>query len=63
MGFLELLTIVFVVLKLMGIIAWSWFLVLLPAIIAVCIYVTWFIVSIVFVAKTQREVFKGFKDW
>jgi hypothetical protein len=41
MGFLEVLTIVFVVLKLMGVISWSWWLVLLPEIIAVAIYAIW----------------------
>jgi len=35
MGILEVLTIVFVVLKLLGVIAWSWWLVLLPLIISV----------------------------
>lgn len=35
MGFCELLTIVFIVLKLVGVISWSWWLVLLPEIIAV----------------------------
>ena len=39
MGFCELLTIVFIVLKLVGIISWSWWLVLLPEIIAVLFYV------------------------
>ena len=39
MGFCELLTIVFIVLKLVGVIYWSWWLVLLPEIIAVLFYV------------------------
>lgn len=39
MGFCELLTIVFIVLKLVGVISWSWWLVLLPEIIAVSFYV------------------------
>lgn len=39
MGFTELLTVVFIVLKLMGIITWSWWLVLLPEIIAGLFYV------------------------
>jgi hypothetical protein len=43
MGFLEVLTTVFIVLKLTGVIDWSWFLVLLPEIIAVGLYVFWFI--------------------
>lgn len=41
MGLLEVLTIVFVILKLVGVISWSWWLVLLPEIIAVGIYVLW----------------------
>lgn len=42
MGFLEVLTIVFIALKLMGYISWSWFFVLLPEIVAFVIYVLWF---------------------
>lgn len=38
MGFLELLTIIFIVLKVLGIITWSWGLVLLPFFIALGIY-------------------------
>jgi hypothetical protein len=38
MGFTEVLTIVFVVLKLVGVIDWNWFLVLLPEIIALVFY-------------------------
>lgn len=39
MGILEVLTIIFVVCKLVGVIDWSWWLVLLPEIIAVGITV------------------------
>ncbi|WP_345817413.1 hypothetical protein AAYR26_00195 (plasmid) [Bacillus licheniformis] len=42
MGLLEILTIIFVALKLFGVISWSWWLVLLPEIIAVGLYVLWF---------------------
>ncbi len=45
MGFTELLTIVFIVLKLIGTINWSWWLVLLPEIIAIVFYI-----SVVFTA-------------
>ncbi|MFB7158808.1 transmembrane Fragile-X-F protein [Lysinibacillus sp. NPDC056232] len=38
MGIAEVLTIVFVVLKLSEVIAWSWWFVLLPAIISFSIY-------------------------
>lgn len=39
MGFTEVLTIVFIVLKLIGTITWSWWLVLLPEIIAGAFYI------------------------
>ena len=35
MGIFEVLTIIFVVLKLLGVIAWSWWVVLLPLIIPI----------------------------
>ncbi len=38
MGFTEILTIVFIILKLIGKITWSWWLVLLPEIIMFAIY-------------------------
>ena len=47
MGFCELLTIVFIVLKLVGVISWSWWLVLLPEIIAVLFYVAIIIFRII----------------
>lgn len=39
MGIAEVLTIIFIVLKLTEVITWSWWLVLLPAIISFSIYV------------------------
>jgi len=44
MGFTEVLTIVFIVLKLIGVINWSWFFVLLPEIIAFVLYAIIFII-------------------
>ncbi len=44
MGFLEILTLIFITLKLFGVITWSWWLVLLPEIIAGVIYIL-FIIS------------------
>ena len=38
MGFFGFLTCIFVVLKLLGVIAWSWWLVFLPTIIAVALF-------------------------
>lgn len=62
MGFTEVLTIVFIVLKLIGVIKWTWWLVLLPEIIAVFIYVIWFLVVTIFIGKTQSEIRKSFKN-
>ena len=46
MGFTEVLTIIFIVLKLLNIIDWNWFLVLLPEIIAMTIYLIAVIICI-----------------
>lgn len=47
MGICELLTIIFVVCKLIGVITWSWWLVLLPEIIAVVFYIILIIIYII----------------
>ena len=60
MGLLEVLTIVFVVLKLLGVIAWSWWLVFLPLIIAVGIYVIVFVLNVLFFVKMKREIDREF---
>jgi hypothetical protein len=46
MGFLEVLTVVFVVLKLIGVISWSWWLVFLPIFISIGIYALIFVCMI-----------------
>jgi hypothetical protein len=46
-GFLGLLTIAFIVLKLMGVIAWSWFWVLSPILIPVILALLGFVVFII----------------
>lgn len=46
MGITEVLTVVFVVLKLIGKIDWSWWLVLLPEIIGIAFYVGLLILDI-----------------
>ena len=48
MGFTEVLTIVFIVLKLTGVISWSWVICLLPEIISVSLYTLIAIVRIIF---------------
>ena len=63
MGFTEVLTIVFIVLKVFGVITWSWWLVLLPEIIAVVLYITILILSLISVGKTHKRIMKEFKDF
>ena len=59
MGFTEVLTIIFIVLKLLGVIDWNWFLVLLPEIIAFVFY----IVSIILVGVSERKLNKKMEDF
>ncbi|MFB3199891.1 hypothetical protein PF216_08485 [Staphylococcus pseudintermedius] len=54
MGLAELLTILFVVLKLTGGIDWSWWLVLLPEIIAISIYIVSFIITVIYVIMQDK---------
>ncbi|QPQ31302.1 transmembrane Fragile-X-F protein [Lysinibacillus sp. JNUCC 51] len=62
MGIAEVLTIVFVVLKLTNVIAWSWWLVLLPAIISFSIYAIILVIKLVMVmiavvaVKNRKEM-------
>lgn len=46
MGFLEILTLIFITLKLIKVIKWSWLLVLMPEIIAIVIYLIIFTIVI-----------------
>ncbi len=56
MIFTEILTIIFVVLKMTEVIDWSWWLVLLPEIVAVLFYIKMIIAAIVSV-KTMNRAF------
>jgi len=65
-GFLELLTIVFVVLKALGVISWGWWVVFSPAILAALFYVIWFLVVTTFFRRTHKEIRKNediFGEW
>lgn len=55
MGLAEVLTIVFIVLKLTGVISWSWWLVLLPEIIAFGIYIFCLSIASTIIFKTNKE--------
>lgn len=57
MGLLETLTVVFIVLKLLGVIAWSWWLVFSPVLIALALYLV-IVVGIVFSSITVKKKLK-----
>ena len=61
MEFTEVLTIIFIVLKLLNIIDWNWFLVLLPEIIALTIYIIVVIIGI-FQYRSINKEFKRMED-
>ena len=63
MGFAEVLTVVFIVLKLVGRIEWSWFLVLLPEIIAMVIYFAVVIPALIIKRKITKTIVNTFKDF
>lgn len=62
MGITELLTVAFVVLKLLGKIEWSWWQVLLPEIIAVAIYLVIFLWGLFGSLFFQRQISRPFKQ-
>ena len=62
MGFLELLTVVFVVLKLLGVIDWAWWLVLLPIMIVVVLYIALLIWHLVVSHGLKKEMKKFHND-
>ena len=55
MGFAEILTIIFVLLKVFGVISWSWWIVFLPEIIAVAIYILLVVIQINTVHKIKKQ--------
>lgn len=62
MGVLEVLTIIFVVLKLVGVITWSWWLVFLPLILAFGLYILIVIGHITVFLGVKRKIDKEFDD-
>lgn len=61
MGFTEVLTIVFVILKLCGVISWGWFYVLLPEIIGLGLYVLLAIWHVALTVKINRKFDREFR--
>ena len=62
MGITELLTVAFVVLKLLGKIEWSWWQVLLPEIIAVAIYIIIFLWGLIDSLYFRWQISRPFKQ-
>ncbi|MDZ4632256.1 hypothetical protein ORN01_25200 [Bacillus cereus] len=58
MGLTEILTVVFIVLKLTGVIDWSWWLVLLPELLAIGLYVIVVTVGGIITGKAIKHTFK-----
>lgn len=56
MGITETLTVIFIVLKILNIISWSWFYVLLPEIIGIAIYVIAIIIYIAFSFNNKEYI-------
>lgn len=63
MGFTEFLTIVFIVLKLIGVITWSWWLVCLPEIIGIALYIALIVIHCVSVCRMNKTINKHFDEF
>lgn len=63
MGFTEVLTIIFILLKVFGVISWSWWVVFLPEIIAIVLYVLLVIISIRAQSKAMEHFDKHFNNF
>lgn len=61
MGVCEVLTIIFVLCKLFGVVTWSWWLVFLPEIIAVALYIIIWVCCIVSAAIAEKHIDKKLK--
>ncbi len=54
-GFAEFLTIIFMALKLLGFVSWSWWLVLMPGILAMCAYIIVWLVWLFHSVKLNKQ--------
>lgn len=63
MGFTEVLTILFIALKLLGVISWSWWLVLLPEILAFVVYAIMVISAVVVNTKVAKSMEDFDRKW
>lgn len=62
MGFTEVLTLIFICMKLMGFITWSWWLVLLPELFGVVIYLLIILASFFGIRRKGKHMKKRFDD-
>lgn len=67
MGFTEMLTLLFIALKLLGLVSWSWWVVLLPEILAVIFYLVFFVFYLLAadqIRSTKEEILnKYLRRW
>lgn len=63
MGFTEVLTLIFICMKLMGFITWSWWLVLLPELFGVVIYLLIILASFLDIRRKGKHMKKHFDDF
>lgn len=57
------MTIIFIVLKLLGVITWAWWVCLLPEIIAGVLYVIVVVAQLVAIYKTHKSIKKHFDEF
>ena len=62
MGFTELLTIIFILAKIFGVIDWNWFLVLLPELIAIVVYLIFILIACYYNKKVEKNFDKFWGD-
>lgn len=63
MGFTELLTIIFVLLKVFGVVSWSWWVVFLPEIVGIVLYIILFVIGVYAQNRAMKGFNKHFKDF
>lgn len=55
MGVIELLTAVCAILKLLGVISWPWWVVLLPEYVTIVVYIDWIVLQIWRFRRIRRQ--------
>lgn len=62
MGFTEILTLIFVFLKVFGAVSWSWLIVLSPEIVALVIYLLFLLATVLGIRRAGKHMKKHFDD-